>query len=108
MSSHTASVPSLFDTLSPKPRTDEPLVKEGDCGIILRPDGSAEVFSTGIYSSLQGDPEKWGDAELKQMEMGRKLMAISVALQNEQIMSILFDIAEGVLAPEQMTNVLKH
>lgn len=106
--SYPSSVPSLFDALTPKQRTDEPLVKEGDCGIILRPDGSIEAFSTGIYSSLQGDPAAWGEAELKQLEMGRKLMAISVALNNEQIMAILYDIAEGVIQPEQMINVAKH
>jgi len=101
------TVPSLFDTLSPKPRTDEPLIKEGDCGIILRVNGEVEVFSTGI-SSLKENPEKWGETELAQLEIGKRLMALSVALQNEQIMSILYEIAEGVVGPEQLIDVAKH
>ncbi|WLR90930.1 hypothetical protein [Shinella zoogloeoides] len=104
---NSVDVPSLFDTLTPKPRTDAPLVVDGDCGIILKLDGRVEVFSTGIYS-LMDDPVKWGERELAQLEIGKKLMAISVALQNEQIMSILYDIAEGVIDPDQARNVLKH
>lgn len=93
------TVPSLFDTLVPKPRTGEPLVAEGDCGIVLRLDGRVEVFSTDV-EGLNQDPQLWGEKELKQYEIGRKLMAISVALQNEQLMSILFDVAEGLIEPE--------
>lgn len=103
-----STVPSLFDTLSPKPRTNEPLVQEGDCGIILRSGGGVDIFSTGISSSLTNDPATWGEREHQQIQMGQKLMAISVALQNEQIMAILLDVTSGIIEAEQISDVSKH
>ena len=104
----TPYVPSLFDTLTPDAKSDRPMISEGDCGVIMKLDGSFQVFSTGV-SNLSSDPSSWGDTEIAQMTIGRKLMAISVALSNTQIMELLMDITAGVLDPEKVVNaVRKH
>lgn len=102
-----ADVPSLFATLTPKQKSDKPLISEGDCGVVFRVDGTAEIFSTGV-SPLLSDPQKWGEKELKQVEMGKKLMAISIALQNDQLMAILYDVASGVIDAEQAQDAIRH
>lgn len=102
------SVPSLFQTLLPDPQSDEPLIGEGDCGVILRADGRVNVFSTGVSPHLQDDPSQWGEKERGQFETGKKLMAISVALQNDQLMSVLYEVAQGVLDAEQVVDAIRH
>ncbi len=102
-----ANVPSLFTTLTAKSQSNKPLISEGDCGVVLRADGTAEIFSTGLSPHLD-NPEQWGELELKQIEMGKKLMAISIALHNEQLMAILYDVANGVIDAEQAQDAIRH
>jgi hypothetical protein len=47
-------------------------IEEGDAGIILKPDGSFKVFSTGAI-----DPKHLTNG---QVDQGTKLIALSVAL----------------------------
>lgn len=60
-------------------------IAEGDAGVILKADGSWNVFST----------SKLGETGLSpaQMEQGKKLIALSVALKHPQIMEILMQMA---------------
>lgn len=59
-------------------------IQEGDCGIVLKPDGTFQVFSTGVKSSGL-TPE--------QMEQGNKLVCMIVALKTPQIMHMLAELA---------------
>jgi hypothetical protein len=58
-------------------------IQEGDAGVILKPDGTFKVFSTGVK----------GELTPAQHEQGRKLLAIAVALQHPEIMDILHRMA---------------
>lgn len=95
------TLPNLLDVL-PSSRTQADLIVEGDAGIVLKQDGSFKVFSTG-KADLHTDPETWGEYEMQQMEIGRKLMALSVALSTPELMSVLEDAASGLIDAEAFT-----
>lgn len=57
-------------------------VQEGDAGLILRKDGSWQIFN--CHANM--DPEKLTD---RQREQGETLLAFAVALQLPEIMDIL-------------------
>lgn len=61
-------------------------VQEGDVGIILKKDGSYEVFNT--HAGF--DPENMTE---DQMEQGAKLLALTVALRYEAVMNVLRNMA---------------
>lgn len=56
-------------------------IETGDAGVILKPDGSFQIFSTG---SLEAD-----NLTPAQMEQGMKLNALALALSVPQIMDVL-------------------
>ena len=56
-------------------------IQEGDAGIVLKPDGSFQVFTTG-----QIDPKNLTEAQIQQ---GEKLVALSLALKIPAVMDIL-------------------
>lgn len=59
-------------------------IQEGDAGIILKPDGSFKIFSTGkIEEPLTPEQEM----------QGRKLLALTVALKTPQVMQLLTDMS---------------
>src|SRR5690606_1368001 len=65
-----------------------------NCGIILTIDGSFKAFTNGIdVQALQRPEEELTEVEKAQVEMARKLTALTVALSNEQIMAVLYDLA---------------
>lgn len=61
-------------------------IQEGDAGIVLKPDGTFRIFTTGEI-----DGENLTSA---QHEQGRKLIALSLALKHEQIMDVLYAMSE--------------
>lgn len=65
-----------------------PPIERGDCGVILKADGSHRVFSTGMEDVT---PETMTDA---QREQGKRMVALSFALNSERIMAILYDLIE--------------
>lgn len=101
------NAPNLYNTLVAKNKHDSHLVNDGDCGIIVSPDGNFRLFSTGISPDL-ADPSKWGDKELAQIEVARKILAISMALHSPEIMNSLYAMVDGVLAGEQQSNDPRH
>ncbi|SER27442.1 hypothetical protein SAMN05216548_11459 [Faunimonas pinastri] len=60
-------------------------IEEGDAGIILKPDGTFKVFSTGLIDGA--------NLTTAQQEQGKRLMALSVALAHPQVMDILLQMA---------------
>lgn len=62
-------------------------VEDSDAGIILKRDGSFKIFSTG---NLQNE----NSLTLEQLEQGRKLIALSVALRCPDIMNFLLSCAD--------------
>ncbi|MER9176213.1 hypothetical protein NKH72_21795 [Mesorhizobium sp. M0955] len=74
-------------------------------------DGSFKAFSNGIDSAaLRGDPASFTDDQLAQLEMGQKLMAISLALSNDQVMAVLMDLVANsdVIDPERLKHVVQR
>lgn len=63
-----------------------PKIEAGDAGIILKADGSFQVFNT--ETSI--DPDNLSE---QQLELGRKIMGLSAALQVPEIMEILVRLA---------------
>ena len=61
-------------------------IGEGDAGIILRADGSFQIFN--CHSDL--DPQNLTE---RQIEQGETLQALSVALQIPQVMEVLLRMA---------------
>lgn len=64
---------------------DRAPISEGDAGIILKADGSFQVFTTGHI-----DPKAMTSIQLDQ---GKTLMAFTLALRIPQIMDLLVDLA---------------
>lgn len=56
-------------------------IQEGDAGIVLKPDGTFQVFSTGKI-----DPNNMTEAQLEQ---GEKLVALSLALSIPEVLNML-------------------
>lgn len=56
-------------------------IEEGDAGIVLKPDGSFKVFSTGKI-----DPDNMTES---QMEQGERLVALSLALSIPRVLDML-------------------
>jgi hypothetical protein len=54
-------------------------VEHGDAGVILKPDGSFKVFSTGVDGPLTPAQEA----------QGRKLIALTIALRYPEVMAVL-------------------
>ncbi|UIN38381.1 hypothetical protein [Methylobacterium oryzae] len=54
-------------------------IEHGDAGVILKPDGTFKVFSTGIDGPLTPAQEA----------QGRKLIALSIALRYPEVMMVL-------------------
>jgi hypothetical protein len=61
-------------------------IKEGDAGVILREDGTFQIFSSGKI-----DPENLSQG---QVEQGRKLNALALALSLPQVMEVLLRMAD--------------
>lgn len=93
-------VPSIFDHV-PSVRVDEKLIETGDCGIVFKTDGSFRVFSSGV-ENLSADPETWGEEELARVAIGRRLMALTVALSTPQLMAVIEDAANGLIDMEKL------
>ena len=62
-------------------------IQEGDCGVILRKNGSFSIFSTGKI-----DPENLSDA---QMEQGLLMTAIALCLNTPQLREQLINLASN-------------
>lgn len=80
---------------------------EANCGIIMATDGSFKVFTNGIdVQALQRPEEELSEDQIAQVAMARKLTALAVALSNEQIMAVLYDLAANTdilkLRPENV------
>lgn len=54
-------------------------IEHGDAGVILKPDGTFKVFSTGIDGPLTPAQEA----------QGKKLIALAIALRYPEVMSVL-------------------
>jgi hypothetical protein len=54
-------------------------IEDGDAGVILKADGSFKVFSTGVS----------GELTPAQIEQGKKLIALSIALRYPEVMAVL-------------------
>jgi len=71
-------------------------IQRGDAGIVLKPDGTFQVFSTGEI-----DPETLTDAQIDQ---GRKILALAYALKNPAILDQLYMASETMTAMEVTLN----
>lgn len=109
-----ASSPSLFTTLRPDLAADPNLFKEGDCGIIIRPDGSFRIITSGVDAERLRAWQKSGanlddlsDEERAQLETGQKLLAISVALSSDPVMDVLLRLTADpeILDPQKLAHV---
>lgn len=103
-----SDAPSLFNVLRPDIDTALPPMQEGDCAIILRANGDFKILTTGVDAArLAGDPDLWTQKEHDQIALGQKLMAISLALSNDQIMAVLINLASDpdVLDPERLKHI---
>lgn len=87
---------SLVTNLKPDAEMSRIADAEVNCGVILTQDGSFRLFQNGIDSSAMTED---------QIAMSRKLTALAVALSNEQLMAILYDVMDNTevlsLLPEE-------
>ena len=68
-----------------------------DCGIVIKANGEYFAFAGGIDDAeLEKSPEDMAPETLIQLSNGRKLLALSLALGNPQIMDILYDVISQV------------
>ena len=54
-------------------------IEHGDAGVILKPDGTFRVFSTGVEGALTPAQEA----------QGKKLIALAIALRYPEVMQVL-------------------
>ena len=57
-------------------------ISDGDAGVILRADGTFQLFSTGDMNG--------GNLTEEQMQIGRKLSALALALSLPSVMNVLY------------------
>lgn len=82
--------PSLFNIVRPDLDQSGNLFKQGDCGVIIRADGTFQAFSCDIDAAELQKPDGERSAEATQLlNNGRKLMALLLALSNQQVMDVL-------------------
>lgn len=87
---------NLFTANLPSAEREGLEIAEGECGVIVSPDGSFRVFSTGIDVA---------NLSQEQIAMGEKLMALTLALSNDQVMHVLLDLVRNVIDPEDLKSV---
>lgn len=104
MSYQTA--PNLLRTLRRDIESNGPGVEDGDCGIILKPDGSYRLFSTGV-DKLKENSSTWGEREHQQIRNGQVLTAFCLALSNDQVMSVLLDLASSMIDQNKLDHVAR-
>lgn len=76
-------------------------IKEGDCGVILRQDGTFQIFSTGVKEGRELTPA--------QVEQGQKLVCLALALRSPQIMHMLKELAnDPAVADREIDLGVKH
>lgn len=100
------NAPNLFQTLRADLDQDRPAIDDGDCGIIVKLDGSFRLFSTGV-ENLKNDPSTFTEREHQQIRNGQILTAFCLALQNEQVMDVLLDLATTVIDDEKLQHIGK-
>lgn len=72
-------------------------IVDGDAGVILKADGTFQIFTTG-----QIDPKALTPA---QEEQGRKLVALTTALSVPQLMNMLIEASRELGADEPMIDI---
>lgn len=77
--------------LTPSNLIDRP-IEDGDCGVILRKDGSFQIFSTGVINP--------NEMTGRQEEQGALLIAIAVCLNLPELKKNMLKLASdpGILA----------
>ncbi len=86
----------MHTLLGPSTLLNSP-IEEGDAGIVLKPDGTFKVFSTGKI-----DANNMTEAQLDQ---GEKLVALSLALTIPQILNMLKTMAADPDVVGQISDV---
>lgn len=72
-------------------------IENKDCGIIFKADGQYFAFAGSIDDAeLSKGPDQMKPETLIQIANGRKLLALSLAIGNDQIMDILYDVIAQV------------
>lgn len=67
-----------LDNITPKP------IEEGDAGIILKPDGSFQIFNT--HRHIDG-----ANLTPEQLRQGKILLALATALAHPQLLDVLME-----------------
>jgi hypothetical protein len=113
MSANTTPLP--VTAISPDEHRG-PLFEDGDCAIILKANGGYKIVTTGIDEQALADPEKLADPskyteeETALLERGQKLMALALALSNDQVMAILLDLSSNpeIVDPKKLAHGKPH
>ena len=69
-----------LDNLTPKP------IEEGDAGIILKPDGSFQIFNT--HKHIDGT-----NLTPEQLRQGRILLALATASAHPELLDVLLEVS---------------
>lgn len=72
-------------------------IVDGDAGVILKADGSFQIFTTGHINPQALTPA--------QEEQGRKLVALATALSVPQLMDMLIEASRELGADEPMIDI---
>lgn len=94
--------PNLFEMISPIVESIENVAGDGDCGIIVKSDGSFRAFAVGLDPERLADPANCTDKGCRWDGKGEILMALFLALSNEHVMKILLDLSRSMVDPEAL------
>ena len=99
----------LASLLSNLPRNlpDEDLVTTGDCGIVIKKDGTFRVFTSGV-EGITEPSETWSDEQRQIYANGEVLMALAVAMATPQLMAVLKDATKGLIDMDALDAVRLH
>ncbi|PZR92300.1 MAG: hypothetical protein DI537_14035 [Stutzerimonas stutzeri] len=86
--------PSVFTSFRPSTDEVEP-IREGDCLLILRKDGSVQVINPAYNRvRLTLPEEEQTEADRQIIRQGEKLFALALAATNDKLMDFLLSVAQ--------------
>lgn len=93
MQHNTDTLFTLSDLMNPD--KDRAKIETGDCGIVLKPDGTFQVFSTGA-ENIANPVETWTEVDHQIFANGQKLMALALTLATPQLLAVITDATKAL------------
>ncbi|MFA9261870.1 MAG: hypothetical protein ACEQSB_00725 [Undibacterium sp.] len=96
---------SIFEVMPTPSANSELNFEDGDCGIIIKENGEYFAFTgTRASEGLNKPHDEMNDADVQRSLNGQYLLALSFAMGNPQVMSILQDVVAQIVKLSEAVN----